>query len=206
MIRERDEMVTEPARPAAAPTEAARWSRSRRDGTTTDAADRPAPRDPDPRWSRARRDAARDPTAAASPTRDPTRWWMGLREARALSTRAGRGSSADSVIGEMLGRAPIDPDGFWPPVAIRDAIESTRSRDLERGIARGRFNSRGVTTRSPGDGGQLEREEAAFYRASSQAVASKWLRTSALLERIAKDYESMAIKHDQDAERLEWRR
>ena len=40
--------------------------------------------------------------------------------------------------------------------------------------------------------------------ASSQAVSSKWLRTSALPERIAKNYEQMAERHDQNAERFEW--
>jgi hypothetical protein len=46
----------------------------------------------------------------------------------------------------------LDADGYWPPVAIREAIESTRSRELESGIITGVYNNRGVTTRAPTDG------------------------------------------------------
>lgn len=130
--------------------------------------------------------------------------WM--TEARTLSTKAGRGRIADQTIGHVLAKAGNDADGFWPPIGIRDAIESTRSRELEQGIAIGVLNKQGVTVRSPTDGGQQERDLAVFYRASSQAVASKWLRTSALLDRIAKDFEQMAERHDESAERWEWER
>ncbi len=129
-----------------------------------------------------------------------------ITEARTLSAKVGRGRIADQTIGHVLARAGNDADGLWPPNAIRDAIESTRSRELEQGIAIGVLNKQGVTVRSPTDGGQQERDLAAFYLASSQGVASKWLRTSALLERIAKDFEQMAERHDESAERWEWER
>jgi hypothetical protein len=129
-----------------------------------------------------------------------------IREARSLSAKAGRTRIADQAIGQVLAKAAVDADGFWPAREIRDAIESTRSRELEQGIAIGVLNNQGLTVRSPTDGGQQERELAAFYRASSQAVAFKWLRTSALLERIAKDYERMGERHDQMVERWEWER
>jgi hypothetical protein len=61
--------------------------------------------------------------------------WM--HEARTLAAKAGRSRVADDAIGEVLGKAPNDPDGFWPPAAIRDLIESTRNRDFEHGIANG---------------------------------------------------------------------
>ena len=130
--------------------------------------------------------------------------WM--TEARTLSAKVGRGRIADQTIGHVLAKAGKDADGFWPPIGIRDAIESARSRELEQGIAIGVLNKQGVTVRSPTDGGQQERDLAAFYRASSQAVASEWRRTSALLDRIAKDFEQMAERHDESAERWEWER
>jgi hypothetical protein len=68
------------------------------------------------------------------------------------------------------------------------------------------LNSLGVTSRLLTDGGQQERDLAKFYRASSQAVAYKWLRTSALLERIATRFERLAESHDQDSERFDWDR
>jgi hypothetical protein len=139
-------------------------------------------------------------------TIDPVALKNWIAEARALSEKTGRGRIADQIIGHVLARAATNPDGFWPPTAIRDSIESTRSRELERGIANGVLDKHGMTVRSPTDGGQQERDLAAFYRASSQAVAPKWLRTSALLERIAKDFEHIAERHDESAERWQWER
>ncbi len=127
-----------------------------------------------------------------------------ILQARSLAANAGRAKSADHAIGKVLAKAKKDTDGYWPPVAIREAIESTRSRELESSIITGVFNNHGITTRAPTDGGAQEREWAAFYRASAQAVAAKWLRTSSVLERIAKDYEQLAERFDQDAERVQW--
>ncbi|MFN4281587.1 MAG: helix-turn-helix domain-containing protein [Alphaproteobacteria bacterium] len=128
-----------------------------------------------------------------------------VKEARKLAIAVGRADIADQKIGEALSASPPDEDGAWPAVAVRELIEITRSKHLETGFAIGSHNRRGVTTRSPGDGGILERDEAARYRAYAKATALEWPRTSAVLERIARDYDEDARWHDEDAERSEWR-
>lgn len=128
-----------------------------------------------------------------------------VKEARKLTNSMGRGRVADEKIGELLSASKVDADGIWPVVPIRELIEATRSRDLETGVAIGKSNRRGVTTRAMGDGGKQERGLAKQFRDWSQAAAFEWPRTSGILENLAKNYDHQAKAHDDDAERLEWR-
>ena len=87
-----------------------------------------------------------------------------VKEVRKHCAACGRVEVGDRQIGNILAAAAIDKDGAWPPAAIRDVIEITRSRELEAGILIGVNNRRGVTWRSPLDGGAQERDLAANYR------------------------------------------
>jgi transcriptional regulator with XRE-family HTH domain len=127
-----------------------------------------------------------------------------VREARTLCARTGRAEVGDQHIGQILALSPVDPSGMWPSVAIRDVIESTRSRELENGIAIGVVNGRGVTTRGVTEGGVKERSLAAAYRGWARTAATKWHRTAAVLERIARDLEGQGDWHDEGAERIQW--
>ncbi len=80
-------------------------------------------------------------------------------------------------------------------------IENSRSEDLETGVLIGVRNSRGITTRSPLDGGILERGEAAKYRKQGKALRLEFPRTFAVLERIAQSYDYDAKEHDDDVDR-----
>ena len=97
--------------------------------------------------------------------------WM--TEARTLSAKVGRGRIADQTIGHVPAKAGKDADGFWPPIGIRDAIESARSRELEQGIAIGVLNKQGVTVRSPTDGGS----KSATLRRSIERLPRPWHRS-----------------------------
>lgn len=127
-----------------------------------------------------------------------------VRRARLLAVEAGREGIVDQKIGDVLSASTPDPDGSWPQRAVRDLIESMRNSDIESGFAIGLYNRRGVTTRGLRDGGDLERTEAARYRAYAKAVELEWPRMAALLERIADDYEREAQMHDVRAEQLDW--
>lgn len=128
-----------------------------------------------------------------------------IREARILAAKVGRADIADQKIGEALSASPVDADGIWPAVPVREAIEITRSKDLESGFAIGLYNRRGMTSRSLGEGGEQERALVSRYRAYSKATALEWPRTSAVLDRIARSYEEDARRHDEDAAREDWR-
>ncbi len=127
-----------------------------------------------------------------------------VSEARSLSGQVGRTAIGDQQIGQMLSGAPVDPDGAWPIIAVREVIENTRSRELERGLLVGVLNGRGVTSRGMTDGGEQERDLVARYQRYAEAVAFEWHRTAAVLSQIAKHYENQALRFDDDAERNDW--
>lgn len=127
-----------------------------------------------------------------------------IKEARGLAKAAGREDSADSKIGAMLSASPIGADGAWPAEPVREVIDLFRSKPMIEGFQIGRRNRRGVTTRMPRDGGQLERNEAATYRRWANATAFDHPHTSKALDKIAEAYDWEASRHDEDAERLDW--
>ena len=123
------------------------------------------------------------------------RW---IETARSLCRESGHIEVADSQIGEMLARWP-QPEGentMWPCEEICDSIEEVGSDELDHGFQIGALNSRGVTTRSPLDGGDLERKEAAKYRKWAELCEIDWPRTAASLREVADSYEFHAQRED----------
>lgn len=127
-----------------------------------------------------------------------------IKQARALAKTAGREEIADSRIGNMLSASPLGSDGNWPAEAVREVIDLFRSKAMIEGFHVGKSNRRGVTTRAPGDGGNLERGEAAKYRSWAKAISYEYPHTSKALDVLADHYEWQARHHDEDAERLDW--
>jgi transcriptional regulator with XRE-family HTH domain len=127
-----------------------------------------------------------------------------VQEARQLCDRAGRLAVGDQQIGRMLARAPVGEDGIWPAVAVRDVVEAIQSGHLETGVEMGLLDKGGGTIRGAYDGGDLERGEAAVYRSASRGLKLEWPRTSALLMRVARSYESFGRSMDADVERRDW--
>jgi transcriptional regulator with XRE-family HTH domain len=125
-------------------------------------------------------------------------------EARRASAKVGRTAVGDMHIGEILSKAPADNGGVWPIEAVRKVIESTRSRDLERGVGTGVYNQRGVTGRNMNEGGRQERSLAQTYRNWSRTMSGRSPRTAAVLERIARDFEADGRSNDEEAEQRTW--
>jgi hypothetical protein len=92
----------------------------------------------------------------------------------------------------------------WPAEAVRDALDLFRSKPMLNGFQVGKLNRRGVTTRLPGDGGELERNEEARFRDWAKAIAYDHPHTAKALNAIADSYAWDARRHDEDAERLDW--
>jgi DNA-binding XRE family transcriptional regulator len=127
-----------------------------------------------------------------------------IAESRTLAKAKGRGPIADQKIGEILSASSVGEDGVWPARAVRETIEAAQNGDIDIGFLVGRRNRRGVTGRLPRDGGKLERMEAKHYRDAAKATALEWPRTSALLKKMADEYDQDARWHDQLVERLDW--
>lgn len=117
---------------------------------------------------------------------------------------AGREDFADSRIGNILSASPIGEDGNWPAEAVRDAIDLFRSKPMIESFWIEKSNRRGVTTRMPNDGGNLERKEAAKYRKWAKAITYEHPHTAKTLDILADSYEEQARRRDEDAERFDW--
>ena len=127
-----------------------------------------------------------------------------VKQARKLLIQAGRGDIGDQRIGEILAASVRQPDEAWPPQAVREVIEVSRSRHLERGLELGVYNGRGVTVRLPHDGGEQERSLAERYRRDAEALRFDWPRTAATLDRIAQSFAMDAEREDQSADQRDW--
>ncbi|KZC15892.1 XRE family transcriptional regulator [Rhodanobacter sp. FW510-R12] len=127
-----------------------------------------------------------------------------IKEARTLAKAAGREEIADSRIGNMLSASPMGADGNWPAEPVREMIDLFRSKPMIDGFRIGKSNRRGVTSRSPGDGGKLERIEAAKYRAWAKALSYEHPHTAKALDALADDYDWQARREDEEAERRDW--
>ena len=120
-----------------------------------------------------------------------------IKEVRALCKTYGRELPGDHCIGELLAKSAVGPDGIWPCVAVRDALEETGTKEITDGMAIGVHNARGVHWR--GEGGQQERDLSAKYRGWSKQVAFDSPFASRLLEQIAQSYDSEAAWQDTEA-------
>src|SRR5690606_4126572 len=129
--------------------------------------------------------------------------WIDVARNRCAETKHVTGG--DLQIGFLLARGPADPDGSWPHVAIRNVIERLRNEVIDEHIQIGLYNSRGVTSRSPTEGGAQERALADKYRTMSDAIKTKWPLTVALLRAMADRYDHDAKGQDVDSELHDFR-
>jgi hypothetical protein len=129
---------------------------------------------------------------------DHLRSW--ISEVRTLAKQADRAVITDQQIGQILAYAPLDSeDAAWPSRPIRGVIEDLSAEEIEKGVAICRFNQRGTFSKGLYDGGKQERALAAQYQGWAE-IARSWPRTSALLRRIAEDWERHAAQADSEAE------
>lgn len=120
-----------------------------------------------------------------------------LQTVRGELKTLGRSEIGDQQIGQLLARAAKRGGGVWPPAEICEAIEWIGSHEVAIGFNVAERNSRGVHTR--GEGGDQERNIAARYRASAQALAYKYPFVRAMIDEIATSYERQAQWEDTDA-------
>lgn len=114
-----------------------------------------------------------------------------ISNARSTASACGRGNVADTVIGQMLGNAPTDPDGFWPHLAIRALLEKLECPKIDDGIVLGvRSGSDGMVIRWTG--GDRERDLSIKYQCYASALCDRWPRTAAMLRKVADSYSSEA--------------
>ena len=130
---------------------------------------------------------------------DDARLLNWVDEARKLCKANGHLEVCDSKIGEIFACSPMEADGSWPCTAVRDVIEEVVSDVLLRGFETGIFNKRGFYSKTPGEGGDQERQLAKKFLEYADACDIEWPRTAAALRLVSKRYEEDARREDEEA-------
>jgi hypothetical protein len=125
--------------------------------------------------------------------------WVG--HARSLLEESGRSDIGDQQIGQMLSASPVGVDGAWPHESVRNVIESVEGQHIIIGFRTGKFNARGVTSRSMLEGGGQERALAVQYRNWASVIRPRWPRTASALDDLARVYDRDAQREDEQAAR-----
>lgn len=120
-------------------------------------------------------------------------WVEGVIDA---ASKAKRLNIVYIYIGQALAHSS-EKDAVWPQAPVAAVIEHLASPDVERGLMIERFNMRGVYTKAMFEGGKKERDLAAQYRQWKAQLSPSYMRTSAMLEAIAKHWDADAKLADQ---------
>jgi hypothetical protein len=105
----------------------------------------------------------------------------------------------DVRIGNVFAHAPGEPDGPWPCIPVRDALEESGTDAMFEGFEVGIFNKRGAYCTMPDGGGEQEQAIARRYRGYADACKVEWPKTAASLRRVAETYEEQARRVDAEA-------
>jgi len=130
-------------------------------------------------------------------------WFNTVRESL---TETGRQESFDSVLGGIFVRATQIEDGPWPSHELAAAIEPLATDSFLSGFSVQIFNSRGITSRAPTEGGNQEREEANRFRNLADHVRDASPKLAAVFTRLRERYEHEANWEDEMADRERWGR
>lgn len=122
--------------------------------------------------------------------------------ARRLLAERDRPEVGDIFIGELLSGSPPGADGVWPAEPVRDLLEDLANARIERAMATGKFNSRGVSMRGMYAGGTQEAALAKQFGTWAAQVQDGWPRTARVLRELADDYARGARREDSRAEGL----
>jgi transcriptional regulator with XRE-family HTH domain len=129
---------------------------------------------------------------------DLLRRW--IESVQALAEEDGRREVADMRIGNVLAYAPAEPDGNWPCIPVRDAIEEFGSDDLADGFEVAIMNKRGAYRKALDEGGTQERGLAKQFFDWADALQIEWPKTAASLRRVGERYEAYGRREDAEAE------
>lgn len=120
---------------------------------------------------------------------------------RKLADERKRLKVADVHIGKVLAYYPSSTAGHLPPDAICSLIDQVNTPRIISGFRCEIFNQHSFSSRSPFEGGDLERRKAARYQKMADDLLLNWPVTASAFEELARTYRLDAVMHDQEAER-----
>lgn len=124
-----------------------------------------------------------------------------IQQARTLAETASRLDIADEVIGQLLARYP-ENSPLWPAVEVFRIIDDINSESMKNGYRIGLFNKRGFSTRSPYEGGTIEREKADYFKNLEEEFRFEYPNVARIFKDLKERYLSDAQRMDEEAERV----
>ena len=122
-----------------------------------------------------------------------------VKQVISLAENNGCRNIAEYYIGKLLGHCQNGEDGIWPCEGVRDLVEDIHSKDMIKGMYIEKCNSRGVTSRSFGDGGAQEWRIVEQYQDWSRQLAiTHPFVADELLGQLAKSYQNEAEMWDNE--------
>ena len=125
-----------------------------------------------------------------------------VQSALELSDASGHSEITAHKVGQFIGRAVyphLDHSDILSQLA--PVVEAHGNDDLTSGLVNGILNSRGVTSRDPFAGGQIEHELAAKFGERAKAARRFSAKLAKCFTTIQTHYEHYALREDETAER-----
>lgn len=123
-----------------------------------------------------------------------------ITKARTLAKAVSRLEVADSEIGKVFAEYPENVQE-WPQEKIFQVIEEINADSLKSGYSSAMFNKRGSSTRGAFDGGDIEREKAAYFEKLAIDFKNKYPNVAEIFKRMQQGYLADAKRMDEEAER-----
>lgn len=123
-----------------------------------------------------------------------------ITKVRTLAESVSRLNIVDYEIGKVLAAYP-ENIREWPQEKIFQIIEEINTDSLKSGYSSAMFNKRGFSTRSAFDGGDIEREKAAYFEKLSNNFKNKYPNVAEIFRRLQQNYLVDAKRMDEEAER-----
>lgn len=122
-----------------------------------------------------------------------------VEKVRALGEKEDVLDCVDDRVGLVLSRYPRNPP-YWPEERIFKIIDQTNSKMMNGGYQSGLFNSGGATVRGAYDGGDIERDRAAYYEDLENSYRTKFPVVAVIFKQLKEDYLHFARSIDRSAE------
>jgi hypothetical protein len=122
--------------------------------------------------------------------------WVDAARSLAKTNKICRG--VDYQIGKIFAWYPRN-NQLWPCEAICNVIDSVNSEEITSSFRTEIFNSRGVYSKSPYEGGDQERRLSEYFGGMASKLLTKWPITASVLDGLSKSYLRDAKREDESA-------
>ena len=123
-----------------------------------------------------------------------------IDKVRELAKSVSRLEVADMQIGKVLAQYPENiPE--WPQETIFKIIEEINSGEIKSNYSMALSNKRGFSSRGAFDGGDIEREKAAYFEKLEKDFKNKYPNVAEIFKRLSDGYLLDAKRMDDEAER-----